>query len=53
MDEAKIDKKEEDLVKLQNTQTTAMGVGNYSMPINIVKYLSIRLIKAFQPLSTL
>jgi hypothetical protein len=32
-------------------QTTVMGVGNYSVLINIVKYLSVQSINAFQQLS--
>ena len=39
------------MIKLQNARTTVMGVGNYSVPIDIVKHLSVRSIKAFQPLS--
>lgn len=41
----------EDLLELQNSRTTAMGVGNYSVPIDIVKHLSVRSIDAFRPLS--
>jgi hypothetical protein len=47
-----VDKEGEDLIELQSARTTAMGVGNYSVPIDIVKHLSVRSIKAFQPLST-
>jgi hypothetical protein len=32
---------------LQNSQITEIGVGNYSVPIDIVKYLSARSIDAF------
>jgi hypothetical protein len=30
-----------------------MGVGNYSVPIGIVKHLSVRSIEAFRPLSAI
>jgi hypothetical protein len=29
-----------------------MGVGNYSVPLDIIKHLSVRSIDAFRPLST-
>jgi hypothetical protein len=48
-----VDKEGEDLIKLQSARTTVIGVGNYSVLINIVKHLSVRLINAFRPLSTL
>jgi hypothetical protein len=48
-----VDEDGEDVVELQNSRTTAMGVGNYSVPIDIIKHLSIRSIEAFRPLSTL
>jgi aspartate carbamoyltransferase regulatory subunit len=51
--EAKVDKEGEDLIKLQSARTTVIGVENYSVLINIIKHLSVRLINAFQPLSTL
>lgn len=31
----------EDVIELQNARTTAMGVGNCSVPIKIVKHLSV------------
>jgi hypothetical protein len=52
VDEAKVDKDQEDIIELQNSQTTAIGVSNYSMLINIVKHLSVRSMDAFQALST-
>jgi hypothetical protein len=52
IDKAEVDEDEEDLVKLQNSRTTVIGVGNYSVLINIVKHLSTRSINAFQALST-
>jgi len=42
---------EEDLLELQNSRTTFMGVNNYSVPVDIVKHLSVRSIEAFRPLS--
>ena len=52
IDEAEVDEEEEDLMELQNSRTTAMGIGNYSVSINIVKHLSTRSIDAFRALST-
>jgi hypothetical protein len=53
VDEAEVDKDGEDVMELQNARTTVMGVGNYSVPIDIVKHLSVRLIEAFQLLSAM
>lgn len=53
MEEAEVDEGGEDIVELQNARTTVMGVGNYSVPIDIVKHLSVRSIEAFRPLSML
>jgi hypothetical protein len=53
VEEAEVDDEGEDLVELQSARTTAMGVGNYSVPIDIVKHLSVRSIEAFRLLSTL
>lgn len=50
-DEAEVDGDGEDLLELQNARTTVIGVGNYSVPIDIVKHLSVRSIEAFRPLS--
>jgi len=52
IDEAEVDEDKEDLIKLQNSRTTVIEVGNYSVSINIVKHLSTRLINAFRALST-
>jgi superfamily II DNA or RNA helicase len=52
VDEAEVDEDEEDLIELQNSRTTAMGVSNYSVPIDIIKHLSVRSIDAFRALST-
>jgi hypothetical protein len=49
--EAKVNKKGEDIIELQNSRTTRIRVGNYAVLINIVKHLSVRLINAFRPLS--
>jgi superfamily II DNA helicase RecQ len=53
IEEAEVDEEGEDVVELQNARTTAMGVGNYSVPIDIIKHLSVRSIEAFRPLSTM
>jgi superfamily II DNA helicase RecQ len=52
IDEAEVDEEEEDLIELQNARSTVMGVGNYSVSIDIVKHLSTRSIDAFRALST-
>jgi hypothetical protein len=41
----------EHVLELQSGRSTAIGVGNYSVPIDIVKHLSVRSIEAFRPLS--
>jgi hypothetical protein len=51
VEEAEVDEGGEDVLELQNSRTTAMGIGNYSVLVDIVKYLSVRLIDAFRPLS--
>ena len=51
IDKAKVDDNE-DLLKLQNSQLTVIGVGNYSVSLNIIKHLSAQLINTFQALST-
>jgi hypothetical protein len=53
VDEAEVDEDGEDVMELQNARTTVMGVGNYSVPIDIVKHLSVRSIEAFRPLSAM
>ncbi|KAF3000054.1 hypothetical protein E8E13_000058 [Curvularia kusanoi] len=53
VEEPEVDNNGEDLLKLQNAQSTATGVGTYSVPINIIKHLSVRSIDAFRPLSTI
>jgi hypothetical protein len=53
VDEAEVDEDGEDVIELQNARTTVMGVGNYSVLIDIVKHLSVRSIEAFQPLSAM
>ena len=42
-----MDKDKEDLIELQNARSTVIGVGNYSVLIDIVKHLSTQLIDAF------
>jgi superfamily II DNA helicase RecQ len=51
VDEAEVDEDQEDIIELQNSRTTLMGVGNYSVPIDIVRHLSTRSIDAFGALS--
>jgi hypothetical protein len=51
VEEAEVEDDGEDVLELQNSRTTAMGVGNYSVPNDIVKHLSVRSIDAFRPLS--
>ena len=53
VDEAEVDEDGEDVMELQNARTTVIGVGNYSVPIDIVKHLSVRSIEAFRPLSAM
>jgi hypothetical protein len=52
IDEAEVDEEQEDIIKLQNSRSTVMGVGNYSVSIDIVKHLSTRSIDAFRAVST-
>jgi hypothetical protein len=52
VDEAEVGEDQEDIVELQNARTTAMGVSNYGVPVDIIKYLSTRSIDAFRALST-
>jgi hypothetical protein len=51
VEEAKINEEGEDIMELQNSRTTRMGVGNYTILIDIVRHLSVRSIDAFCPLS--
>jgi hypothetical protein len=51
VDKTEVDKDQEDIIKLQNSQTTLIGVENYSVLINIVKHLSTQSIDAFRALS--
>jgi hypothetical protein len=41
IEEAEVDNNSKDVLKLQNSRITAIGVGNYSVLIDIIKYLSI------------
>ncbi|KZM28551.1 ATP binding [Ascochyta rabiei] len=50
-EEAEVDDDGEEVLKLQNLRITAIGVGNYSVLMDIVKHLSVRSINAFRPLS--
>ena len=40
-EEAEVDDNSKDVLKLQNSRTTAMGVGNYSVLMDIIKHLSV------------
>jgi hypothetical protein len=53
VEEEKVDNSGEDIVELQNSRTTSIGIRNYAVPINIVKHLSVQSIDALQPLSML
>jgi hypothetical protein len=53
VDEEEVDNNGEDIVELQNSRTTSMGISNYAVLIDIVKYLSVRSIDAFRLLSIL
>jgi superfamily II DNA helicase RecQ len=53
VDKEEVDDNGEDIVELQNSRTTSMGIGNYAVLIDIVKHLSVRSIDAFRPLSML
>jgi hypothetical protein len=47
VEEAEVDEGGEDVLELQNSRTTAMGIRNYSVLVDIVKHLSVRSIDAF------
>ena len=51
VDEQEVDEEGEDIMELQNSRTTRMGVGDDAVPVDIIKHLSVRLIDAFRPLS--
>jgi hypothetical protein len=51
VEEAKVEEDSEDGMELQNSRTTCIEIGNYAIPIDIVKHLSVRSIDAFCPLS--
>ena len=53
VEEAEVDEDGESALKLQSARTTKIGVGNYSVPVDIVKHLSIRSMETFRPLSEL
>jgi hypothetical protein len=53
VEEEEVDNNSEDIIELQNSRTTSIGIRNYAIPIDIVKHLSVRLIDAFWPLSML
>jgi hypothetical protein len=47
VEEEEVDNNGEDIVELQNSRTTSIGIRNYAVPINIVKHLSVQSINAF------
>lgn len=49
--EAEVDEGEESVLELQSAGMTAVWVRNYSILVSIIKYLSIRTIAVFRPLS--
>ena len=51
VEEAEVDEAGESALELQNSRTTVMGIGNYSVPMDIIKHLSVRSIETFRPLS--
>jgi hypothetical protein len=51
VEEAKINKEGKNIIELQNSRTTRIEIGNYTVLINIVKHLSVRSINAFCLLS--
>jgi len=53
VEEAEVDEDGESALELQSARTTKMGIGNYSVPADIVKHLSVRSIETFRPLSDL
>jgi superfamily II DNA helicase RecQ len=53
VEEAEIDEEGESALELQSARTTKMGIGNYSVPVDIIKHLSIRSMETFRPLSEL
>jgi superfamily II DNA helicase RecQ len=53
IEEAEVEDDGESPLELQNSRTTQIGIGNYSVPIDIVKHLSVRSIETFRPLSEL
>jgi superfamily II DNA or RNA helicase len=53
IEEVEIDEEGESALELQSARTTKMGLGNYSVSVDIVKHLSIRSMETFRPLSEL
>ncbi|KAF1955455.1 hypothetical protein CC80DRAFT_549137 [Byssothecium circinans] len=51
IEEAEIDEEGESALELQSARTTKIGIGNYSVPSDIIKYLSIRSMETFRLLS--
>ncbi|KIV98766.1 uncharacterized protein PV09_09464 [Verruconis gallopava] len=53
VEEAEVDETGESALELQNARTTQTGLTTYSVPVDIIKHLSIRSIDTFRPLSEL
>jgi hypothetical protein len=53
VEEEEVNNNSKDIVELQNSRTTSIGIRNYAVLINIVKHLSVRSINIFRPLSML
>ncbi|KAF9729764.1 hypothetical protein PMIN01_12628 [Paraphaeosphaeria minitans] len=51
IEEPEVDEDGESPLELQSARTTKIGLANYSVPIDIVKHLSMRSIETFRPLS--
>jgi hypothetical protein len=51
VEEAEVDEGGEDVLELQNLRLTVMGIGNYSVLMDIVKHLSVCSMDLFRPLS--
>lgn len=49
VEEAEVDEEGESALELQSARTTKMGIGNYSVPADIIRHLSVRSIDTFRP----
>jgi hypothetical protein len=53
VEEEEVNNNGEDIIELQNSRTTSIGISNYAVLIDIVKHLSVQSINLFRPLSML